>query len=889
MSRVLILGLYLTLLSVALAGAAFAVLDYIVTSRGIEPAFPPAARIIGTNVALEQYTTDAELQRAFDLLKRAGITHVRQYFPWREIEPRRGEYAWARWDRIVRAAQVNGVQLVAVLHTAPAWSQRENERAMPGAPPADFQDYARFVGAFARRYGDAIDFYQVWDEPNVAPNWGQRNADPVEYAQLLIPASEAIRANDPTARVLLAGLAMNLELHRPHPYYSEILFLRGLYEIGAHKYFDIVAAKPYGMWSGPEDRTVNSSVLNFSRLILLRDEMHQYGDASKPVWIVEMGWNALPPNWEGQVSPWGTDSIETQTDRLARGLARIQSEWAWVTGVFPLSFQPDAAADDPRWGFALRLPDASLRPFYNTLAAFIAAPPPRVPPPSLPWLPVALLGSVALVAAGRAWHWMLVLRLDERWRQFQARVRALPEWLQFAVLLAAAAAFFLSPSTLLNFVLVAVLVVLFALRLDLGLLLTIFVIPFWNYPKALFGGFLLSPVESLTWVAAAAFVLDAALSRRWSVAARAAAQRSALSSLDWSVLAFLLLGLVSTRWAGNFGVASREFRIIVLDPILLYALVRLTRPSSWQVRRMVGALLASGVAVCAIGLYQFATGDVIQADGVARLTAVWGSPNNVALYLGRLVPLALAFALLLRGDAWRGIPVKWLYAALVVLFGLTIFLTYSRGALFFGVPASVLCLLVILFTRAHPLSRRGWILLGAAAVVALLAAGAVLTTERGQSLFQTGTGTGFFRLAVWTSAVNMIRDHPLLGVGLDNFLYEYPKYILPEAWREPNLSHPHDVWLDFWVRLGVLGVVILAWMLVAFYRRAWRGFTTTRSLYARALLLGLMASMVDFLAHGLIDAAYFVIDLAYVFMLTLALAQEREGLESRDWRLEIRD
>ena len=77
----------------------------------------------------------------------------------------------------------------------------------------------------------------------------------------------------------------------------------------------------------------------------------------------------------------------------------------------------------------------------------------------------------------------------------------------------------------------------------------------------------------------------------------------------------------------------------------------------------------------------------------------------------------------------------------------------------------------------------------------------------------------------------MLRDHPLLGVGLDNFLYEYPKYILPEAWREPNLSHPHNIVLDFWVRLGIGGVFILFWLLAAFYKQAWSVFKRSGDLY----------------------------------------------------------
>ena len=885
MSRFIFLLSYLFLLIVSLGAAAYAAFTYSRATRGIENDFPATQKIIGTNVALEQYATDAELQRAFDELKRAGITHARQYFSWREIEATRGAYDWNKWDRIVNAARANGIQLVAVLHTAPAWSQRAHERDMPGAPANDFAEYARFAGDFAKRYGDAIAYYQIWDEPNVEPNWGKRNADPTEYAHMLMPASQAIRANDANAKILLAGLAMNLQVHRPHPNYSEILFLRGLYEIGAQKYFDIVAAKPYGMWTGPEDRIVNSDTLNFSRLILLRDEMLHYGDKQNPIWAVEMGWNALPENWQGDASPWGTDTEAKQSDRLARGLQRAQTEWAWLTAEFPNYLQPNADEKNPRWGFAMLWQDGTPRAFYDTLAQYSASPPSPLSQNNAPYLSIALLCAVALIATWRAWYWAFVLRADERWRGLKLRAQKLPERAQFGMVLAAAAAFYFSPNALLNFILLGALIFVFALRLDFAFVLIIFSIPFWNYPKILFGGFELSPVEVLTWAAGAAFVMNEVLEFRLTRARALFVSRfRAWSWFDWLALAFFVLGLLSTRWAGNFGVASREFRIVVLDPLLLYAMLRMTNFSRDENRsrkgarpqrvlddsraRLVWSLLASGAVVCVIGLYQYFSGDVILAEGVARLTAVWGSPNNVALYVGRLLPIALAFALLLPNTRARG-----MYIALVILFGATIGLTFSRGALLLGVPASVIFLLAVLFLRGHRFSRRIWIGVGAAVVLGIIALGFLFTTERFQSLFQSGTGTGFFRVAVWTSAVNMIRDHPLFGVGLDNFLYEYPKYILPDAWREPNLSHPHNFILDFWTRLGIFGLLILLALVILFYRRAWRAFTTTRDLYARALMLGLMASMVNFLVHGLIDAAYFYVDLAYVFWLTMFLVQ----------------
>ena len=118
----------------------------------------------------------------------------------------------------------------------------------------------------------------------------------------------------------------------------------------------------------------------------------------------------------------------------------------------------------------------------------------------------------------------------------------------------------------------------------------------------------------------------------------------------------------------------------------------------------------------------------------------------------------------------------------------------------------------------------------------------------------------------------MIKDHPLLGVGLDNFLYQYrTRYVLPEAWQELDLSHPHNIVLDYWTRLGILGVAALIWLEGAFFVKGLRLYRRLPDKSERALVLGLMASMVACLAHGLIDNSYFLVDLAFVFFLTMGV------------------
>ena len=152
----------------------------------------------------------------------------------------------------------------------------------------------------------------------------------------------------------------------------------------------------------------------------------------------------------------------------------------------------------------------------------------------------------------------------------------------------------------------------------------------------------------------------------------------------------------------------------------------------------------------------------------------------------------------------------------------------------------------------------------------LLALTPFLATERFQRLLDFQRGTGFVRLQLWRSAWQMALDHPIFGVGPDNFLYAYRSfYLLPAAWEEPNLNHPHNWLLDWWTRLGLPGLLLATSWFATMFVSQWRHLRTNQQ---PVLNLGLLAAGVAALAHGLIDASYALPDLMIIWVLVSYLS-----------------
>lgn len=405
------------------------------------------------------------------------------------------------------------------------------------------------------------------------------------------------------------------------------------------------------------------------------------------------------------------------------------------------------------------------------------------------------------------------------------------------------------------------LLVLTLLQPGMGLAMTLAAAPFYLHPVSLFGrSFALS--ELLLLPALAGCAAQILVARR-----RGGREAQPLWHSTFAATgALLATAVVATLLAQHRHEALRELRLVLLEPALFYAALILTPLEGRERRRILDFWLASAVAIAVIGLVQyFVLGDVITAEGgVPRLRSIYGSPNNVGLYLGRAWPVLLVEL----GQRWRAGRKDrrfWFTAAGLVCVGAALGLSLSRGAILLGIPAGLFTLGMLAGRRWRKVMLLGLCIL----VVALIP---LFSTPRFAALLNPASGTALLRVSLWRSAWTMFREHPWVGVGPDNFLYAYrTRYVLPTAWEEFNLSHPHNWILDFATRLGLPGLLAFLALQVGFWRRVLR--LTRQEGAGKALASGLAASMAVMLAHGLVDASFFYVDLAYVFFLTLAAVE----------------
>lgn len=346
----------------------------------------------GINVFLEQEVEPEKRERILQMVSEAGFTWIRQQFPWEDIEihgrsnfdDRRNDLdgdgtidtisAWAKYDQIVDLADAYDVQIFARLDNPPDWS-RENPDMGAQAPPDDVGDFVDYAVAVAERYKGKIHYYQVWNEPNIFPEWGHQAVSPEAYTDLLCRTHDALKAVDPEIVVVSGALAPTVSLTGRD--LNDFIFLQRMYDVGVSDCFDILAVQGYGFNSGPTDRRMRPTTVNFAHNLYIRDLMVANGDENKAIWISEAAWNPIdspdvPPDVSGRAN-YGIVTQEQAARYMPLGYQRAQQEWPWVGAIFYWFFKrpADVERDQSWYYFRMVEPDFTPLPVYEAMKDYI--------------------------------------------------------------------------------------------------------------------------------------------------------------------------------------------------------------------------------------------------------------------------------------------------------------------------------------------------------------------------------------------------------------------------------------------------------------------------------------------------------------------------------------
>jgi O-antigen ligase len=333
---------------------------------------------------------------------------------------------------------------------------------------------------------------------------------------------------------------------------------------------------------------------------------------------------------------------------------------------------------------------------------------------------------------------------------------------------------------------------------------------------------------------------------------REIAQRVIQKKIFLLGIIFLSIGLfASTIFSSDSLTSLGIVKSWFLVPMIL-ALIISQKTNKRIVPIFLNTLTFSGLAMSIIAIIYFILG-ITTYDG--RIAAFFSHPNFLAMYL---VPCFLiSFSGTFKGV--RKNRKASLSFSLIIIFS-AILLAQSIGAVI-----SVIFGSLIYITLSKNLSKNKKIYLLSSLLLLITVATTILLPKI-NTFIESDRSSLQSRITIWHSATMILEDNWLIGIGAGNFqsyYLNYQKYFPPYLeWSSPQ---PHNIFLAFWIQLGILGFSGFLLILFWFYRSG------IKILKKEALSATLIAVMSGILIHGLVDTTYWKNDLSIVFWMIIAL------------------
>lgn len=252
----------------------------------------------GVELSLNVEDAGAVVNSTTDL----GVEWVKHVIDWSVYEPTQGQIDFDTLDTLIETLEASDANILLTVVGAPVWARAVDS---PNSAPQNYNAYGNFVGALAERYGTRVAAYQVWSRPNLGEFWEGKPVNGTEYVSLLQAAYTAIKAANPEAVVVSAGLSPTGggtdALGRVAV--NDVQFLREMYNAGLSVVSDAIGAQPFSAANPPDSTCCENdpSITRFNNdrsfffldtLNEYRTVMEEFGDGDTLIWVTEFGWGS---------------------------------------------------------------------------------------------------------------------------------------------------------------------------------------------------------------------------------------------------------------------------------------------------------------------------------------------------------------------------------------------------------------------------------------------------------------------------------------------------------------------------------------------------------------------------------------------------------------------
>jgi len=355
------------------------------------------------------------------------------------------------------------------------------------------------------------------------------------------------------------------------------------------------------------------------------------------------------------------------------------------------------------------------------------------------------------------------------------------------------------------------------------------------------------------------------------------------NKLDLPMILFALVLLLSLFFSKSKMISFQEL-LLFLSYIIIFFLVTNHVENNKEFNTFIYLFFILSFLVSTYTLVQYYGLDPYLND-IRKLTSTIGQKNWISNYLAMIFPIAFSYFLLEKNK-----KIKSVYFLLLTILYITLLICQSRGIwISIGLTLILSIFIVIKFKLLDIFKKNKKWLVFLLVIFLIITAiystdnplnkSRLTVTERAVSTFDKDDPSINTRFLIWGTTIEMIKDKPILGLGIGTFKYHYLNYQAKYLLEHPdyikysvNASEAHNEYLQMWVEIEVIGLSIFLIIIILIYNQFWRFFKQEKDSQKKIIAWGMVLGINCFLLHSLFTFPLHVPALASTFFVLLGLA-----------------